>query len=168
MQYIGIDYHKQYSFATSIDKETGEKKMAKLSNTAAAYEAFITRPHESHVVFEASRTWPVLYELLKNRVSKVSMAHPLRVRAIASARIKTDKIDSRILAELLAADLIPEAHIRDDSNRSRQAIIRQRVFFVESRTRVKNRIHVLVDRQPDQVKKQVAGLTDLFGPWPPS
>jgi transposase len=163
MQYIGIDYHKQYSFATSIDSETGEKKMAKLANTPAAYEAFITRPRESHVVFEASRTWPVIYDLLKNRVGKVTMAHPLRVKAIASARIKTDKIDSDILAKLLAADLIPEAHIRDSANRSRQVIIRQRVFFVESRTRVKNRIHVLIDRQPDQVRKQVAGLTDLFG-----
>jgi len=163
MQYVGIDYHKQYSVVTSIDKETGERKTARVSNTLEAFQGCIPHIDESHVVFEASRTWPYIYELLKSHVGQISMAHPLRVKAIASARIKTDKIDSRILAELLAADLIPEAHIRDDANRTHQSIVRQRIFFVESRTRVKNRIHVLIDRQPNPVKKQVAGLSDLFG-----
>jgi len=163
MQYIGFDYHKQYSFATKIDKETGEMKTAKLSNTPEALDSFIEDSDNTHAVFESSRTWPVLYELLKDRVAHVKLAHPLRVKAIASARIKTDKIDSRILAELLAADLIPEAHIRLGDNREKQTILRQRAFFVKARTRIKNRIHVLVDRQPYEIRKTVAGLKDLFG-----
>ena len=163
MQYIGIDYHKQYSFATSIDETTGEQRTAKLSNTREAFAAFIRQPKETSVVFEATRTWPVIYELLRDYVAGIHMAHPVRVKAIASARIKTDRIDSRILAELLAADLIPEAHIRERDNRTRQSIVRQRVFFVESRTRVKNRIHVLIDHQPEEIRKQVSGLSDLFG-----
>ena len=77
--------------------------------------------------------------------------------------LKNDKIDSRILAELLAADLIPESHIHEGANRTRQAIVRQRVFFVATRTRVKNRIHVLIDRQPYEVRKYVEGMSDLFG-----
>jgi len=163
MQYIGLDYHKQYTFATLINKETGEVRQARLSNTPQSIEGFIKCPEESHAVMEASRTWPVLYELLRGKVSSIKLAHPLRVKAIASARIKTDKIDSRILADHLSADLIPEAHIRDADNRSKQAVIRQRAFFVSSRTRVKNRIRVLIDRQPYEVRKTVEGLSDLFG-----
>ncbi|MFC1563105.1 transposase [candidate division KSB1 bacterium] len=163
MQYIGLDYHKQYTFATLINSETGEMRQARLSNTPESIKSFIKHPEGSHAVIEASRTWPVLYELLRGKVSSIKLAHPLRVKAIASARIKTDKIDSRILAELLSADLIPEAYIRNEDNRRKQAIIRQRVFFVSSRTRVKNRIRVLIDRQPYEVRKTVEGLSDLFG-----
>jgi len=105
----------------------------------------------------------VLYELLKDQVTSVKLAHPYQVKAIASARIKTDKIDSRILAELLAADLIPEAHIREDGNRQNQQMLRQRAFFVASRTRVKNRIHYLIDGQSQSVSSTVRGLSDLFG-----
>jgi transposase len=101
--------------------------------------------------------------MLKDRVSSVKLAHPMRVKAIASARIKTDKIDSEILAELLACDLIPEAHIRIRENREKQTVLRQRASFVATRTRVKNRIHVLVDRQPYEIRKTAGHLTDLFG-----
>ena len=72
----------------------------------------------------------MFYELVKHHVAAIKLAHPLKVRAIASARIKTDRIDSRILAELLSADLIPEAHLREESNRSKQQLLRQRAFFV--------------------------------------
>jgi len=69
------------------------------------------------------------------------------VKAIASAKIKTDAIDSRILAELLMADLIPQAHLRKAENRVRQRVIRHRAFMIVMRTRVKCRIHDLVDSQ---------------------
>ena len=163
MQYIGFDYHKQYSFATKIDKETGEMKTAKLSNTPEALDSFIDDPENTHAVFESSRTWSLMYELLKDRVASVKLAHPLRVKAIASARIKTDKIDSHILAQLLAADLIPESYIREEPNREKQAILRQRAFFVGISSRIKNRIHVVVDRQPYETRKTILGLKDLFG-----
>ncbi len=163
MEYIGFDYHKQFTIATGLDAETGEKRWAKLANTSQAIKGFIKDSATTHAVLEASRTWGVLYDILKDSVASVKLAHPLRVKAIAAARIKNDKIDSRILAELLAADLIPEAHIREGTNRTKQSIVRQRVFFFETRTRVKNRIHVLIDRQSYEVRKYVEGMSDLFG-----
>ena len=163
MEYIGLDYHKQYTYATSIDDTTGEIRQAKLSNTVQAIESFIKDPAHSHAVLEASRTWPVLYNLLQGRVATIKLAHPAKVKAIASARIKNDKIDSFVLANLLMADLIPEAHIRLGANREKQAILRQRAAFVSMRTRIKNRIHVIVDQQPYEVRKAVMGLSNLFG-----
>ncbi|MCP3684921.1 MAG: IS110 family transposase [bacterium] len=163
MEYIGFDYHKQYSFATSINSDTGEVRIAKLSNTPEAISSFIHNPEHTHAVLESSRAWPVLYRLLKDKTASIKLAHPLLVKAIASARIKTDKIDSRILAELLSADLIPEAHIRNEKNRLHQTIIRQRAFYVASRTRVKNRIGYLIDSFDYGVRSEVQGLSDLFG-----
>jgi len=164
MEYIGFDYHKQYTFATSINKMTGEIRQAHLANTVESVRNFIKDPAHTHTVLEASRTWPVFYNLLvKSCVATIKLAHPAKVKAIASAKIKTDKIDSYILAELLAADLIPEAHIRHEVNREKQAILRQRAVLVKIRTIIKNRIHVLVAHQPYEVRKTVAELSDLFG-----
>ena len=63
-------------------------------------------------VVEACWNGPVAVELLKGLVDEVQLAHPLKVKAIAEARIKTDSIDSETLAYLLRADLIPEAYLR--------------------------------------------------------
>ena len=87
------------------------------------------------------------YELVKDLVEEVILAHLLKVKAIASAKIKTDAIDSRTLAELLMADLVPQAHLRKAENRLKQRVIRHRAFMVVTRTRVKCRINDLVDSQ---------------------
>ena len=58
----------------------------------------------------------------------VHLAHPLKVRAIAEARIKTDRIDSRILAHLLRCDLLPTAYVRPKEQRTAQQVLRQRML----------------------------------------
>lgn len=63
------------------------------------------------------------------------------------AKVKTDAIDSRTLAQLLKADLIPQAHLRKAENRAKQKVVRHRAFLVAMRTRIKNRIHDLVNNQ---------------------
>ena len=65
MEYIGFDYHKQYSFATKINTETGVIQTAKLANTPEATENFITNADSTHTVLESSRTLPVLFEIYK-------------------------------------------------------------------------------------------------------
>jgi transposase len=59
---------------------------------------------------EATRNWTVMFDWLDELVDEVVLAHPLKVKAIAEAKIKTDKIDATILAHLLRADLVPSAH----------------------------------------------------------
>src|SRR3954468_403544 len=59
------------------------------------------------VVLEATGNAWAIAQLLRPHVAEVVLAHPKRVRAIAEAKIKTDKVDARVLAELLAADYIP-------------------------------------------------------------
>ena len=68
-------------------------------------------PAGTPVAFEAAygRGW--LIELLEDYGFDPHMVHPLRCKAIASARLKNDKVDAAILAQLLRADLLPEAWI---------------------------------------------------------
>ena len=155
MKYIALDCHKQYDHATMIDTETGEIKNRKLAHIKEEYREFIGDREGTRMVIESCRDWSKSYELSEDLIEEIILAHPLKVKAIASAKIKTDKIDSQILARLLIADLIPQAHLRKRDNRVKQGVIRHRAFWIVMRTRVKCRIHDLVDSQllPPEVLK---------------
>ena len=74
--------------------------------------------------------------------------------------MKTDKLDARALARLVRADLVAQAHIPSPQTRRRKEVLRQRLFWVRVRTMVRNRVHQLLDRQPQVDLPQVS---DLFG-----
>ena len=69
--------------------------------------------------------------------------HPLRCKAIASARLKNDKVDAAILAQLLRADLLPEAWIAPPPVRQLRALLRHRASLVRLGTQLRNRIHAV-------------------------
>ena len=61
------------------------------------------------MVFEACSFWPAFVEAVEGKVAELYMVHPQRVKAIASAKLKNDRVDSHTLAHLLRADLLPQA-----------------------------------------------------------
>jgi len=163
MQFIGFDVHKQSFSAAILDSECGSMRRVRGPMTRDGLIDCLDFPGPKKAVFEAGRTWSLFYELVQDLVEEVQMAHPLKVRAIAEAKIKTDAVDAATLAQLLAADLIPPSHLRQQDNRAAQQILRQRMYFVRLRTGLKNRIHVLIDRQWPEVRYCLSGLSDLFG-----
>jgi transposase len=76
----------------------------------------------------------------------VKLANPLQTKAIAQARIKTDKLSARILAHLLRANLIPECYIPTRAVRERRSLLRYRSELVKDRTRIRNEVHSLLDK----------------------
>jgi transposase len=162
MKCVGVDYHKKYSVVTCLDEEGREIGSKRLDNQPERFqEWFQDLGGPCRVVLEASRTWGVMFDLLEGlpEVDTVKLAHPQKVRAIAEAKIKTDKIDAGTLAQLLRADLIPAAYIPGKETRWFKEMVRQRVFLIRTRTRLKNRIHVLLDR----LHIPLPSVTDLFG-----
>ena len=160
-KYIALDCHKQYDHATVVDTETGETKSRRLAHIKGDFREFIGDRAATRVVIESCRDWSRTYELVEDLVEEIILAHPLKAKAIASAKTKTDKIDSQILARLLMANLVPQAHLRKGDNRLKQKMIRHRAFWVVMRTRVKCRIHDLVDSQlwpPEVLKAKPRGL----------
>ena len=94
-----------------------------------------------------------------DEVGKVHVANPCKVRAIAEAKIKTDAIDARTLAHLLKSNLIPIVYVPSNETRRTKDILRQRMFLVRIATRIKSRIHDLVERYRIKLPK----LSDPFG-----
>ena len=163
MHYVGVDYHKKSSYVTVMDERGKVVKEGQVANTQEALGAFLDgRAQGASAVLEAGRNWPVMYEWLEELVEEVTLAHPAKVRVIAEAKVKTDRIDSRMLAHLLRADLIPAAYVPGAVTREQRRRLRQRMFLVRVSTMVKNRIHTLVDRHPE-LSRQAEGWSDLFG-----
>jgi transposase len=84
------------------------------------------------------------------------------VKAIARAKIKTDKRDSEVLAHLLRMNMIPEVYRRSTENRQAQRVLRQRAFYVSAMTALKNRVHAFLAQQREEIREEVARETNIF------
>jgi len=101
-------------------------------------------PSGTPAAFEAAFGWGWLVELLEDYGFEPHLVHPLQCKAIASARLKNDKVDAAILAQLLRADLLPEAWIAPPQVRQLRALLRHRIQLVRLRTLLRNRIHAVL------------------------
>lgn len=111
-----------------------------------------------HVVLESTAmTWAIA-ELLAAHAGRVTVSNPMRTRAIASAKVKTDKIDARVLAQLGAADFLPEVWAPDEATRALRRRIAHRSSLVRQRTRLRNQVHAVLARNLID-----APVTDVFG-----
>ena len=162
MQYIGVDNHKRFSYVAVMNERGKIVKEGRISNTRETLKRFLGNGNGARsAVLEAGRNWTIMHDWLEEEVDEVKLAHPKKVKAIAEAKIKTDKIDATILAHLLRADLIPEAYVPTKETRVIKNILRQRMFFVKLSSMTKNRIHNIIDRYPE-TRNQI-NLSDLFG-----
>ena len=82
--------------------------------------------------------------VLSPYVARVIVANPLQVKAIAHARIKTDKIDAGVLASLRAADFLPEVWLPDAETERLRRLVTRRNQVVRHRTRIKNEVHAIL------------------------
>jgi transposase len=58
--------------------------------------------------------------LLQGKVARIVVSNPQKTRAIAEAKVKTDKVDAEILAQLLAADYLPSVWVADEGTQARR------------------------------------------------
>jgi transposase len=112
-----------------------------------------------HVVLEATGNTAAIVNVLRLHVARVAIANPLLVRLIAKARVKTDKIDAAVRAQLYASHFLPEVWMPDESTLALRRRVSRRSQLMRQRTRLKNEVHAvlaahLIERCP---------ATDLFG-----
>jgi transposase len=147
MFYSGIDLHKNMSVITTIDKHGIIIKQEKLANDEYLilnYFFSIGKPHRA--VVESTSNWYWLSDLLNNHHIEMILAHAKYLKAISYAKVKTDKIDSLTMAQLLRMNMIPVAHQISPSQRGLRDLMRARLRFVYKKTSCLNSIHRLLDK----------------------
>jgi len=148
MRYVGIDVGKQRCRAAIMDPEGAVIDEFTFSNNHQGIEDLASRlTVDDRVVMESTGSvWTNLYNSLDERRISVVLANPLKTKAIASARIKSDKVDARILAHLLRSNLIAESYVPPKEMREIRALIRHRASIIKVRTMVKNKVHAFIDK----------------------
>jgi len=159
MFFAGLDIHKNFIYATVLDKKGKIVQQGKFLTTEEEFTNFLgfIPPKQLKIVMESCGIWEDFYDLLETKGYDVCLANPQGVKAIAAAKIKNDKVDSEILAKLLKADLIPKSFIPNKEIRELRALVRHRKILIKHRTKVKNNIHQIL-----RMKNIKHGFRDVF------
>jgi transposase len=157
--YVGMDVHRKRSQVALVDEHGGQLLNRNLPNDSAELTSILGRLEAgTPVAFEAAYGWGWLAELLEELELEPHLVHPSRGKAIASARRKDDRVDARTLAQLLRAELLPEAWIAPQAVRDQRGLLRHRAALVRTATALKCRVHaILADRG-------IAVAEPLWGP----
>ena len=146
-RFVALDIHRKYLVVGAVD--AGQQIV--LTPRRFGFEAFSAwatthlGPSDAVVLEATSNGW-VLYDQLEPLVGSVTVAHPLAVKLIAAARVKTDSRDTIKLAHLLAANLVPAVWVPPVPVRELRALVSHRKRLVNQRTQVRNRLHAVLHR----------------------
>ncbi len=106
MRFIGLDVHRD--FCVIAIGENGRVRVAgRVQTTPERLEVLANSlRHDDHVALEATSNALAIARIIEPKVARVVVATKRDLEAIARAKTKTDRIDARMLARLLAADLL--------------------------------------------------------------
>jgi transposase len=139
--YASLDLHKKYAQAVVMNEKGAVLKEERIESDPLLLERFSNSLEDStNVVIESSSTWYWVYEILAKK-HHVVLANPARTKAIAQAKIKTDKIYALTLANLLRGGYIAESYIPPKKVMELRELVRYRASLVKMRANLKNRIH---------------------------
>jgi len=160
MPFAGLDLHQKMVEAVILDDDGRLLRNDRFPATRAALEAYARRHLAGcAVALEATcNTWPVA-GILRPLVAELVISNPMRTRAIAWAKIKTDRVDATVLAHLLRLGYLPQVWQPDAETQSLRRQTTERAHLVADRTRIKNRIHAVLHQRLIQ-----APPGDLFSP----
>jgi len=129
MEYAGLDLHKSFCQIKICTKEGELIKEGRINTETKDIEEFFSGLEDLTIAFEASGNYEYFYDLLEGLGHKVVLAHPLKTKMIAEAKIKTDKIDAKTLAELLRGGFLPISYVPPKKVRALRHLVRRRIFL---------------------------------------
>jgi transposase len=148
MLYTGLDYHKSFSYITTMNERGEILSQKKLPSNGEIVDYLKEFGEEMEVAIESTPSWYWLYDHLEGEGFEVKLSHPLKTKAIAYAKVKTDKVDSATLAHLLRSNLLPLSYVPEKPVRLNRELLRYRASLVKIQTGVKNKIHMVLASSP--------------------
>jgi transposase len=146
-RYVGLDVHKDAVEYCILDAAGKKIDGGRILCEQSVLQRFATQTlsPKDHVALESTwNTWSIV-DILEPHVAKIVVGNPLKTKAIAEAKVKTDKIDAMILAQLLRCDFLPTVWIPDGKTRVLRRLSSFRKSLVQDTTAAKNRIKGILD-----------------------
>lgn len=146
MYYYGLDVHKNEIEVCKLFG-SGSRETMRFPATRENVKDFTSKLLEGDkVVLEATFNSWTIYEILKKSKAQIVVANARQVKAIAHAKIKTDKVDAHILAQLLKADFIPDVHMPEEDTWQLRQLMSHRRLLGKQRTSLKNTLHGILNK----------------------
>ncbi len=143
---IGLDVHREFA-EVAIWEDGVVRSAGQIETMPEALRLFAESLCEyDEVALEATCNTHAIARLLERHVGRVVVSNPTKTRAIAEAKVKTDKVDAQVLAQLLAAGFLPAVWLADDETHALRRQVARRAHIVRQRTRLKNRVQSILHR----------------------
>lgn len=145
MYYIGLDIHKKiisYCIKTASGEMVDEGSVEARRVALMEWIASIKNPWAG--AMEATMFTGWIYDFLKPYSSDLRVANPQMLKAIAASKKKNDKIDARMIADLLRCDLLPECYMSSEQIRELRRVLRYRNLMVSEAVKMKNKMSGLL------------------------
>lgn len=110
------------------------------------------------VLESTGNMWMRIHDALEENGIDTILANPYKTKIIAEAKIKSDKLDARILADLLRADLIYQSYVPIKEDRDKRSLVRHKITLSRTKTKLVNKVHAILDKYDFKTN-----LTDIFG-----
>jgi transposase len=134
----GLDVHKDSTYATILDSSGKVVDQTRMNNERVL--TYLSRFSVGKVAMESSNQVASLYRRLESEGYSVVVSHPKKTRYIAEAKIKSDRVDSRAIAELARLDALPLAYVPDKEVAMLREQVRRRAFLVRERVKLRVKI----------------------------
>jgi transposase len=130
MNSVGLDVHKTRCVACIKTHEGRILEEFAFQNTPHGHMELITHlrtyPQVQVAIESTGNLWIPIYNRLEDEHIHTILTNPRKTRLIAEAKIKTDKLDARILADLLRANLLSASYVPPQEIREQRSIVRER------------------------------------------
>lgn len=149
---IGIDVHKIACVATIKNGRGRTLEQTSFNNDAEGISSFIRHVKAGYakkgriraVCESTANYWIRLHDTLEQHGIDTALAHPAKTKVIAQAKLKDDKMDSAMLADLLRSGMIYESFVPDRHHRDLRSLVRNRLSHIRDASNHKNSIHAIL------------------------
>jgi transposase len=159
VRYVGLDVHKRVIEACIVDGRGNvvlRKRFDLTRETLRRFAAEDLLPTDAVALEATTNSWAVV-RVLRESVAQVVVSNPLQTKAIAWARLKTDKVDAAMLAQLLRGDLLPLVWQPDEETEALRSITSRRVSLIQDRAalmcRVQSALQQRLIQLPESIRK---------------
>ncbi len=159
MRFVGLDVHKRVVQACVLEQDGTRQAMLRFGLSVQALVQFAEQHLDAQcaVALEATtNTWAVV-DILEPYCARITVSNPMRTKAIATAKIKTDKVDAEVLAQLLRVEYLPPVWQPDAHTRAERSLASRRSALTRQSISLKNRLHSVLHQ------RLIQPPADLFG-----
>lgn len=164
MRYCGIDLAGVSSYLYVTDERGRRVTSGEVRTEKSAFHRRLKRfvGGGLSIAIEAGNQTAWIYEALVDMGAKVTVVNPTKVKLIAQSRRKTDKIDAKILCELLRLDGLPHpVHMPERETRSLRGLLVARRQLISARTKLCHVVRGMLRQEGIQLPKRA--LSSLIG-----